>query len=64
MNEKEDKRMSEARTTATEIGAGAAEWPRVDSVSLMRGSRRLVIVHNDHEYVLQVTRSGRLILTK
>lgn len=64
MNEKEDKRMSEAQTTATDIGAGAGDWPRIDSASLMRGSRRLVIVHNDHEYVLQVTRSGRLILTK
>lgn len=38
--------------------------PRVDSIDLMNGARRLAIMHNGAEYFLQVTRSGRLILTK
>lgn len=38
--------------------------PRVTTGALMQGGRRLVIQHNDDDYVLQITRSGRLILTK
>ncbi len=37
---------------------------RIDSHELLQGGRRLVIVHRGEEYLLQVTRAGRLILTK
>ena len=38
--------------------------PRVTTSALMKGGRRLLIRHNDEDYMLQITRSGRLILTK
>ena len=34
------------------------------SDELMQGAREVVIRHNGQEYRLQVTRSGKLILTK
>lgn len=37
---------------------------RVDSRELLQGRRQLIIVHGGHEYRLQVTNSGKLILTK
>ncbi len=37
---------------------------RLRSESLLKGQSRLVIVHNGDEYVLRVTRQGKLILTK
>jgi len=37
---------------------------QIDSRELMGDARRLVIVHRGEEYILQVTRAGRLILTK
>lgn len=38
--------------------------PRVDSQELLKDGRRVIIIHRGEEYVLQVTRAGRLILTK
>lgn len=38
--------------------------PRVNSQDLLRDRRRVIIAHRGEEYVLQVTRAGRLILTK
>jgi hemin uptake protein HemP len=37
---------------------------RISSRELLGGQRVLVIQHNQEEYRLQVTRSGKLILTK
>lgn len=37
---------------------------RVSSEQLFAGASRLVIEHNGEEYRLQVTRQGKLILTK
>ena len=37
---------------------------RVSSANLFRGARDLIIVHNDEEYRLRITRFGKLILTK
>ena len=36
---------------------------RLGSDSLFQGERELVIVHGDKEYVLRITRQGKLILT-
>ncbi len=41
-----------------------AATPRVNSQELLQDGRRIIIVHRGEEYVLQVTRAGRLILTK
>ena len=38
--------------------------PRIDSRGLLQGNRELVIEHVGLEYRLQVTRNGKLILTK
>ncbi|PVV10007.1 MAG: hypothetical protein B6D77_08835 [gamma proteobacterium symbiont of Ctena orbiculata] len=40
------------------------ETPRLNSVELFRGRSRLVIMHQGGEYLLQITRQGKLILTK
>lgn len=42
----------------------AAERPRVSSEKLFSGARRMIIEHNGANYILQITRAGKLILTK
>ena len=42
----------------------ASSLPRVDAKSLFGDSRELVIVHQEEEYRLRITRKGKLILTK
>ncbi|MEZ5460435.1 MAG: hemin uptake protein HemP [Dokdonella sp.] len=37
---------------------------RIDSASLLRGGRELLIAHAGEEYQLRLTRNNRLILTK
>jgi hemin uptake protein HemP len=37
---------------------------RILSGDLFRGEREIVIVHGEQEYVLRITRSDKLILTK
>jgi hemin uptake protein HemP len=42
----------------------AVTIPRINSEHLLKGQCRVVIVHNRDEYVLRITRQGKLILTK
>jgi hemin uptake protein HemP len=37
---------------------------RVESTSLFQGGREVVIIHQQQEYSLRITRNGKLILTK
>ena len=37
---------------------------RVNTTDLMRGSRELVLLHEGEEYILRITKAGKLILTK
>jgi len=37
---------------------------RVESTSLFQGGREVVIIHQEQEYSLRITRNGKLILTK
>jgi hemin uptake protein HemP len=37
---------------------------RVSTIDLMRGSRELILLHGGEEYVLRITKAGKLILTK
>ena len=37
---------------------------RVSTTDLMRGDRALVLLHEGEEYVLRITKTGKLILTK
>jgi len=42
----------------------AREKLRVDSDHLFQGANEIVIVHQNQEYNLRITKSGKLILTK
>jgi len=37
---------------------------RVRSADLFQGARQLIIVHNNEEYHLRITRLGKMILSK
>jgi hemin uptake protein HemP len=37
---------------------------RVNTTDLMAGSRELVLLHEGEEYILRITKAGKLILTK
>jgi hemin uptake protein HemP len=37
---------------------------RVKTTDLMRGSREVVLLHEGEEYILRITKAGKLILTK
>jgi hemin uptake protein HemP len=42
-------------------------WPqrkRIRTTDLMQGAREVIIVHEGEEYVLRITKTGKLILTK
>jgi hemin uptake protein HemP len=42
-------------------------WPqrrRVMTSDLMQGAREVIIVHEGEEYVLRITKTGKLLLTK
>jgi hemin uptake protein HemP len=44
-----------------------ASWPqrkRITTADLMRGAREVISVHEGKEYVLRITKAGKLILTK
>ena len=38
--------------------------PRIESNHLFQGNSEIVIVHQNQEYNLRITRNGKLILTK
>ncbi|HSF59832.1 MAG TPA: hemin uptake protein HemP [Candidatus Binatia bacterium] len=44
--------------------APAEQKPRLESASLFQGGREVVIIHQEQEYSLRITRNGKLILTK
>jgi hemin uptake protein HemP len=37
---------------------------RISTADLMQGAREVIIVHGGEEYVLRITKTGKLILTK
>jgi hemin uptake protein HemP len=42
-------------------------WPqrrRIMTTDLMQGEREVIIVHEREEYVLRITKTGKLLLTK
>jgi hemin uptake protein HemP len=42
-------------------------WPqrrRIRITELMQGAREVIIVHEGEEYILRITKAGKLILTK
>lgn len=56
---------AECRPPATRAATGdELSEPVLDSDRLFGRQRRLVIVHHGERYCLQVTRAGKLLLTK
>lgn len=47
-----------------DVGGETADATTVDSVTLMKGRRELIIRHGAETYRLRVTASNKLILTK
>lgn len=52
------------RSTTTAVTASSEKKPRIESNHLFEGNSEVVIVHQNQEYNLRITRNGKLILTK
>ena len=52
------------RSTATAVTASNGKKPRIESDHLFQGNSEIVIVHQNEDYNLRITRNGKLILTK
>ena len=52
------------RSTAKAVSASSEKKPRIQSNHLFQGNSEVVIVHQNQEYNLRITRNGKLILTK
>lgn len=37
---------------------------RIRTIDLMQGGREIILLHDGEEYVLRITKAGKLILTK
>jgi hemin uptake protein HemP len=49
---------------ATDVSLSADRKPRIESARLFQGGSEIIIVHQNEEYSLRITRNGKLILTK
>jgi hemin uptake protein HemP len=52
------------RSTVPLVAGLTEKKPRIQSNSLFQGKSEIVIVHQNEEYNLRITRNGKLILTK
>jgi hemin uptake protein HemP len=52
------------RTGTTSIAEPSIKKPRIESNNLFQGNSEIVIVHQNKEYNLRITKNGKLILTK
>ena len=41
-----------------------AQRRRISTIDLMQGEREIILLHEGEEYVLHITKTGKLILTK
>lgn len=65
MSSGETKSQTSVCGSSMSVATPARPQPaRVQAASLFGGGRELVIVHQEEEYRLRVTRKGKLILTK
>jgi len=48
----------------SETAIASRKKPRIESDHLFQGNSEIVIVHQNAEYNLRITRNGKLILTK
>ena len=62
-----EQTMQTEMSSEPHAGEAHASWSqrkRIGSTDLMQGAREVIIVHEGEEYVLRITKSGKLILTK
>ena len=52
------------RLTTTAEASSNGKKPRIDADYLFQGNTEIVIVHQNEEYHLRITKNGKLILTK
>jgi hemin uptake protein HemP len=51
-------------TASPSTSVSSEKKPRIESNHLFQGTSEIVIVHQNEEYNLRITRNGKLILTK
>jgi len=58
--------MNDQPPTAPAPGPGTCQGsiPTHNAKSLLSGGDRAIIIHENNQYVLRITRNGKLILTK
>jgi hemin uptake protein HemP len=56
--------MQESQPSSTEKPAISAATRRLYSEDIFAGEKQVLIEHGDAEYLLRITRQGKLILTK
>ncbi len=59
-----DTPLAEAHAPSHSRLASGRQQIRIDSASLLQGTRELLIAHAGEEYRLRLTRNDKLILTK
>jgi hemin uptake protein HemP len=52
------------KTTEAASSMASDKKPRIESAELFQGEREILIIHQQEEYSLRITRNGKLILTK
>jgi hemin uptake protein HemP len=51
-------------TSETRLASAESQRKRVSTSDLMDGNRAVVLLHDGEEYILRITKTGKLILTK
>lgn len=54
----------EIQSPKTESGASVRSVRSIESTEIFQGQREVAIVHGECKYRLQITKAGKLILTK
>ena len=59
--------MAQAPEPKPELPALPVSYPlrnQITTLDLMQGAREIIILHRGEEYLLRITKTGKLILTK
>ena len=60
--------MAQTPGTSHELPASSVvscpQRKRITTADLMQGAREIIVLHQGEEYLLRITKSGKLILTK
>ena len=67
MARKMEGNMAQTPRPSHEPSAASVSCPqrkRITTADLMQGAREIIVLHQGEEYLLRITKSGKLILTK